>query len=278
MNDMKKMWLGFGVAALVALPAGAASAADVAASRQIPAQPAPTRQYDIVLEIGGGAAMRPAYEGSKDYKYNPAGLFQLNYLWLPGFGAVKNERDRAREGLIVAPSFRYIYKRDSDDHPELRGLNSVDASYELGGRIGYQWAVLQPWVAVRYGFGGYQGVVGETGLAFRFLPSAVTEFTVGPRASFATADYMRTYFGVTPAESAASGISAYNPSGGFKGVGVEATGRYEFMPQWSLVGSLVYEKLIGDAANSPLVNLGSENQFTAKLGVAYKFGLKLFND
>jgi outer membrane protein len=272
---MKTVWLGFGVAALVALPAGAA---DVAPSQQTPAQPAAPRQYDVILEIGGGASMRPAYEGSKDYKYAPAGVFQLHYLWLPGFGTVKKERDRAREGLILAPSFRYIYKRDSDDHPELRGLSSVDASYELGGRIGYQWAVLQPWVAVRYGFGGYQGVVGETGLAFRFLPSAGTEFTIGPRASFATADYMRTYFGVTPAESAASGISTYNPSGGFKSVGAEATGRYEFMPQWSLVGSLVYEKLIGDAASSPVVKLGSENQFTAKLGVAYRFGLKLFND
>ena len=276
---MKKMWWGFSVAALVALQAGVAPAADVAPAQQPPAQAAPTRPYDIILEVGGGAAMRPAYEGAKDYKYNPTGLSTLHYLWLPGFGNVKSERDRAREGLIVAPSFRYIYKRDIDDHPELRGLKDVDASYELGGKIGYQWAVVQPWVAVRYGFGGYSGVVGETGLAFRFLPSAVTEFTIGPRASFATADYMRTYFGVTPAEAAAvSSFSAYNPSGGFKGVGLEATGRYEFMPQWSLVGSLIYEKLIDDAANSPVVKVGSENQFTAKVGVNYKFGLKLFND
>ncbi len=46
-------------------------------SQPLPAQTAPTRQYDIILEVGAGAAMRPAYEGSKDYKYNPTGLFQL---------------------------------------------------------------------------------------------------------------------------------------------------------------------------------------------------------
>ncbi|HVG52305.1 MAG TPA: MipA/OmpV family protein, partial [Xanthobacteraceae bacterium] len=175
---MQLTWLGFGVAALVALPAGAVRAADVAAQQQIPAQAAPTRPYDVILEVGGGAAMRPAYEGAKDYKYNPTGLFTLHYLWLPGFGNVKSERDQTREGFSFSPSFRYIYKRDVDDHPELRGLKDVDASYELGGKIGYRWSMFQPWIAVRYGFGGYQGVVGETGLAFRFLPTAGTEFTV----------------------------------------------------------------------------------------------------
>ncbi len=94
--------------------------------------------------------------------------------------------------------------------------------------------MLQPGVAVRYGFGGYQGVVGETGLAFRFLPGPPPKFTIGSAREFCDhADYMRTCFGVTPAESAASGIAAYNPSGGFKGVGAEITGRLEFMPQWS---------------------------------------------
>src|SRR5262245_28832155 len=131
---MQMTWLGFGVAALVALPAGAVRAADVPSPQQAPAQAAPARPYDIILEVGGGAAMRPAYEGAKDYKYNPAGLFTLHYLWLPGFGNVKTERDRAREGWILAPSFRYIYKRDVDDNPALRGLNDVDPSYELGGK------------------------------------------------------------------------------------------------------------------------------------------------
>ena len=52
---------------------------------------------------------------------------------------------------------------------------------------------------------------------------------------------MRTYFGVTPTESALSGLSAYNPGGGIKGAGFEVSGRYEFRPQWALVG-LAYTK------------------------------------
>lgn len=237
---------------------------------------APVRPYDIVLEIGAGGAMRPAYEGAKGYEFNPTGFFTLHYLWLPGVGDVKKER--ADEGFSIGPSFRYVYKRDSDDQPELRGLSNIDAAYELGGRIAYQWSLFRPWVAVRYGFGGHSGIVAETGLDLRFRPSAVTEFAIGPRASFATSEYMRTYFGVTPAEAARSGLSAYNPRGGIKGAGLEVSGRYELTQQWALVGLAYYERLIGDAAASPIVKVGNENQITAKLGLSYKFGLKLFDD
>lgn len=237
---------------------------------------APVRPYDIVLEIGAGGAMRPAYEGAKGYEFNPTGFFTLHYLWLPGIGDVKKER--ADEGFSIGPSFRYVYKRDSDDQPELRGLGNIDAAYELGGRIAYQWSLFRPWLAVRYGFGGHSGIVAETGLDLRFRPSAVTEFTIGPRASFATSEYMRTYFGVAPAESTRSGLGAYSPGGGIKGAGLEVSGRYELTEQWALVGLAYYERLIGDAAASPIVKAGNENQVTAKLGLSYKFRIKLFDD
>jgi outer membrane protein len=278
MAKSNKIRLHLVALALSVFPTAAALAADVPAP--LPPLPAdgaaPVRPYDIVLEIGAGGAMRPAYEGAKGYEFNPTGFFTLHYLWLPGIGDVKKER--ADEGFSIGPSFRYVYKRDSDDHPELRGLGNIDAAFELGGRIAYQWSMFRPWLAVRYGLGGHSGIVAETGLDLRFRPSAVTEFTIGPRASFATSEYMRTYFGVSPAESARSGLSAYNPGGGIKGAGVEVTSRYEFTDRWALVGMAYYERLIGDAAASPVVKAGNENQITAKLGLSYKFGLKLFNE
>jgi outer membrane protein len=278
MTKSNKVRLHLIALALSVFPTEAALAADVASPQPpLPAgDAASVRPYDIVVEIGAGGAMRPAYEGAKGYEFNPTGFFTLHYLWLPGVGDVKKER--VDEGFSIGPSFRYVYKRDSDDHPELRGLGNIDAAWELGGRIAYQWSMFRPWLAVRYGLGGHSGIVAETGLDLRFRPSAVTEFTIGPRASFATSEYMRTYFGVTPAESARSGLSAYNPGGGIKGAGVEVTGRYEFTDRWALVGLAYYERLIGDAAASPVVKVGNENQITAKLGLSYKFGLKLFND
>jgi outer membrane protein len=262
--------------ALSVLFAEIASAADMPNQQPLSMSAAPTRLYDLVVEIGAGGAMRPAYEGARGYEFNPTGFFTLHYLRLPGIGDVK--RERTDQGFSIGPSFRYVYKRDSADNPELRGLNTVDAAFELGGRLAYQWSMFRPWLAVRYGFGGHDGIVAETGLDLRFRPSTVTEISLGPRASFATAQYMKTYFGVTSIESIQSGLGAYNPGGGIKGAGFEVSGRYEFTPQWALVGMAFYERLVGDAADSPIVKLGDADQITAKLGLSYKFGLKLFND
>lgn len=277
MTKANKARLRLFVLTLGVIHPGAALAEDVSASQQRPPISAGSvRPYDIVVEIGAGGSARPAYEGAKGYEYNPTGFFTLHYLWLPGIGDVKKER--ADEGFSIGPSFRYVYKRDSNDHPELRGLGNIDAAFELGGRIAYQSSIFRPWLAVRYGLGGHSGFVVETGLDLRFRPSAVTEFAIGPRASFATSEYMRTYFGVTPAESARSGLSTYNPGGGIKGAGLEVSGRYELTQQWALVGLAYYERLIAGAATSPVVKVGDENQITAKLGLSYKFGLRLFED
>ena len=129
-------------------------------------------------------------------------------------------------------------------------MADVDATFELGAKVGYTFDWIRPWAAVRYGLGGHSGIVGETGLDFIFRPSPVFQWAVGPRASFANRDYMETYFGVTPAESALSGtLAAYSPGGGFKGVGAELTARYEFAPQWAIRAEFQYEKLIGSAVN-----------------------------
>ena len=234
--------------------------------------------YDLIIELGGGAQVRPDYPGSKNYEFWPAGFITLHYLQVPGFGVVKNARTND-QGWSFGPSFNIQSKRKSSDYPELFGLNDVDTTFELGAKVGYTFEFLRPWVAARYGLGGHGGVVGETGLDVIFRPSPVFEWTIGPRATFANRDYMQTYFGVTPAESALSGtLAAYSPGGGFKSFGGEFTARYEFAPQWAVRGEFIYDKLIGDAADSPIVQVGNSNQYTAKLGLTYTFSLKLFGN
>jgi len=264
-----------GLIAVSVMASGTALAADIPPRPASPAYAAPQRPYDIVLEIGGGPQIRPAYEGADKYKVMPFGEFTLHYLWLPGFGEIKN--GQVTDGFSFGPSFRYLSRRKSSDYTDLHGLNDVDASFEVGAKFAYTFGMFRPWVAVRHGFGGHSGVVGEAGLDLVMRPTPVTEIAFGPRTSFASSDYMETYFGVTPAESARSGLAVYSPGGGFKGVGAELRTRYEFSPQWAMVGTLIYERLIGDAADSPIVQVGDANQFTAKLGLTYRFGLKLFN-
>jgi outer membrane protein len=263
----------FGSALFLVWSAYGAHAADVPAV--LPQQQHDNaRPHDVVLELGAGAAMRPAYEGSKDFDFSPTGFVTLHYLWLPGFGEVKS--GRRLEGFAFGPAFRYVRKRNSNDYAELRGLDDIDAAFELGGRFSYTFGVFRPWVAVRYGLGGHDGIVGEAGLDVVLRPTEAIEVMFGPRTSFATSEYMQTYFGVTPAEAARSGLPSYAPSGGFKGAGFEVGTRYEFTPQWSVISAVAYERLLGDAGKSPIVSAGTDNQFTARLGLSYRFGMKLF--
>ena len=233
-----------------------------------------TWPHDVVLELGAGGVMRPAYEGPKDFDFSPTGFVTLHYLWLPGLGEVKG--GRRTEGFAFGPAFRYVRKRNSNDYAELRGLDDVDAAVELGGRLSYRFGMFRPWVAMRYGLGGHDGIIGEAGVDVVLRPTEAIEVMIGPRKSFATSAYMQTYFGVTPAEAAQSGLPSYAPNGGFKGAGFEVGSRYAFTPQWSVISTVAYEKLLGDAADSPIVRAGSDNQFTAKLGLSYRFGVRLF--
>jgi outer membrane protein len=266
--------------AVFALPLCCASAlaADIGPGPVVPPVKAgeAVRNYDVVLEVGMGGAYAPAYEGASDYRLTPWPIVTLHYLWLPGFGEVK-KNDVRSDGFSFGPSFRVVPKRESSDYTALTGLNNIDTAYEVGGKFAYTFGMFRAHASLRHGFGGHDGLVGEAGLDVTFNPTPTTEISFGPRMSYADADYMRTYLGVTPAESLASGLAVYNPSGGIKGYGAELNARYMFTPQWSVLGSVQYERLTAEAADSPIAQAGSLDQVTAKLGLSYRFGLNLFS-
>jgi outer membrane protein len=225
---------------------------------------------DIVLEMGGGILTRPKFESSDDYTLRPWPVVQLEYLHLP-FGTFGG----SERALKFSPSFRIISERDDDG--DLAGLGNVDTAYEVGGTVSYRVGMFRGLATLRRGFGGHHGWVGEGGVDAILDPTPKLEIAVGPRVHFASDDYLDTYLGVTPAQSAASGLPAFDPDGGVKGVGAEAEGKYRLSRRWAVVGKAGYERLIGDAADSPITDLGSKNQFTANIGLTYRFGLDLFD-
>ncbi len=259
------------ILALLALAAASASA-------QEPPPPADgalgASGEDIVIELGGGGAVAPAYEGADDYLLSPWPIVRLHYLRLPVFGAFGGGPET---GFSIGPSFRFVRERDDGDHSELKGLDDVDAAFELGATVGYRYGMWRGFGTLRHGFGGHHGLIGEVGADAIVEPTPKLSVSFGPRLHFADSDYLDAYLGVGAAEAAASGLSEFDPGGGLKGVGMEAEARYALTPRWSVVGSGGYERLVGDAADSPIVDVGSENQFTAGLGLTYRFGLDLFD-
>ena len=272
---MQSLRLGlFALSATMA--ASTALAADIPPPATAPAYVAPAhRPHDIIIELGAGAQYAPAYEGASKYEFTAVPFAELHYLWLPGLGEVK--RERLSQGFRIGPSFRYISKRKSSDYPQLFGLPDVGAAYEIGGEVGYRFGPWNVFANLRQGFGGHDGLVGEAGIDYTFKPTQVTELSIGPRLNYANASYLQTYLGVTAAESITSGLRAYEPGGGIRSYGFEVSGRYELTDVWTLVGSLGYDRLTGDAADSPIAQVGDIDQWTAKLGLTYKFAWRVFN-
>jgi outer membrane scaffolding protein for murein synthesis (MipA/OmpV family) len=81
--------------------------------------------------------------------------------------------------------------------------------------------------------------------------------------------YMRSYFGVSPSESAASGLREYAPGGGVKNATLGATAVWLLGDHWLLVGQGAYERLLGPAESSPIPE--THTQFVLDLNVGYRF-------
>jgi outer membrane protein len=69
-------------------------------------------------------------------------------------------------------------------------------------------------------------------------------------------------------------LPVYNAGGGLYSYGAGAQLEYFLSPQWSAHVFGEYERLTGDAANSPLVTQrGSADQFTVGVGATYSFNM-----
>ncbi len=68
------------------------------------------------------------------------------------------------------------------------------------------------------------------------------------------------------------GLAAFDGGSGFKDVGLQIEASYAVSDNWALNGQAGYQRLLTDAADSPLVDQeGSADQFLALIGVTYRF-------
>jgi len=88
-------------------------------------------------------------------------------------------------------------------------------------------------------------------------------------ASWADDDYMDAFFSVTPAQSLASLHAPYDASAGIKDVHVGLAADVPLGQDWSLKLLGQYTRLVGDAADSPVIE--TEDQFYGGVGLTYRF-------
>lgn len=233
--------------------------------------------HQYVFDLGVGVMARPSYAGADSFTANPFPILSIQNFYFPGLGQIV-DGSSAKTGFYFYPSFGFVGERKASDNADLTGTNKIDWALELGLGAGIRGDYFRAFAEVRQGVNGHTSQVGRFGLDAIAHPTDRLKVSFGPRADFAAGDYMDTYFGVTAAEAAASGgrLTAYNPGGGFKSLGLEAEGVYDLTDDVKLHLRGGYDRLVGDAAKSPIVKLGSKNQFRIGLGMSYRFAFDVF--
>ena len=228
----------------------------------------------FVFGLGAGINAQPGYFGSDETTLGPNILFDFGALSLGSFAIGNPDFDAVREGWGLRGSFRYIGERSSEDYPELEGLEDVDRSIELGLGVSYTQPHWDAFAVARYGVIGHNTFVMDLGLDGILRPTERLTLRAGPRVSLGTDNYSSIYFGVTPAEAAASNgaFQAYEAEGGVLSAGAAVLMEYRLTPAWGIAGGLRYERFLGDAENSPITF--EDDQLTVFAGVTRRFNIR----
>lgn len=252
----------------------------IAAAALLPAWSAASAQAseDLRVRVGLGAQIRPDFIGADTSEVAP--LWRINIA--RGTDPFKFSAPDYSFGIPLVSSGGFSIgpaaniasgRKNSDlDVPVGRVKTTIEtgafASYQLSDSLYLRAEALK-------GLGGHKGVVGTIGADYIWRDGDRYVFSIGPRVLFSNSRYQRAFFGVTPEAALASGLPAYRPGGGVHGVAAASGLSVQFDPRWGVFGFARYERLVGDAAKSPIVReLGSRNQLSGGVGLSYTFTIK----
>lgn len=250
----------------------------IAAAAVMPALGAAHANGDSTrVRAGLGAQVQPDFVGSDSFEVAPL----LDIDTAKGTNEFKFEAPDYSFGFPIVDkgAFQFgpaLNLAAARKHSDVDGLplHRVKTTIEAGGYANFEISrSFYLHAELLKGLGGHDGVVGDVGADYVWRNGDKYVFSIGPRLLFSDGRYQRAYFGVTPAESLATGLAAYRPSGGIHGVAVASGLSYQFSPTWGMFGYARYERLVGDAADSPIVrsNFGSRDQVSGGIGLNYTF-------
>jgi outer membrane scaffolding protein for murein synthesis (MipA/OmpV family) len=227
------------------------------------------------IRVGIGAQLVPAYPGADDFSLRPLVDVALSRGTRPfGFEAPDESfgptLTKGRFG--IGPALNYEGSRTAKDVGV--DLDKVSATFEAGAFAQYAFSPkFRVRAEARKGLGGHDGWTGMAGADFVARDGDEWLFSIGPRVTVSDGRYHRAYFGVSPAESARTGLAAYRPEGGIQAVGATAGFLTQLTKKWGIYSYAKYDRLTGDAARSPVVRgFGSRDQLSGGLALTYTFG------
>ncbi len=234
--------------------------------------------------FGVGLGFAPDYEGSDDYLFGaaPFGKYVFDgseqFVQLKGFELQGNLLDHP--WLRLGPSLNYrLGRNDVRDH-YVDKMRDIDGTIEGGGWLGVEFVkpgnprkrfaanvdVLADMANEHHGYTVYA----QAGVWYPV--HEMFDVYLGVTGTYASSNYMDTYFSVDADNHNRSGLPEFDASAGVKDFRINPALVMHINAHWHLAAGVQYRCLSGDAHDSPVVDdRGASSQFIGGLGLAYNW-------
>ncbi|MEP9014641.1 MipA/OmpV family protein [Enterobacter roggenkampii] len=236
-----------------------------------------------VLTLGGGVDVGPRYSGSEKTRVSAAQV--VDYSMANGFfiGTTRGIGYGNNIGNLdysAALSYR-TGRKDKDvssdsissGSDELRGMGEIKGSAIIVPVLGYKvtdWLNLQLQLQAEVPVSERDnGEAVHFGISSPFYTSPKNEVTMKVTGSWGSDKYMQTYYGVSAAQSAASGFARHDAGAGIYAWSMNLDWTHKLTSRWSVLASAGVTQLTGDAGDSPIVH--RKTSPTGSLKVTYSF-------
>ncbi|CAH3776991.1 MipA/OmpV family protein [Enterobacter hormaechei] len=245
-----------------------------------PALAAGQRQ-DNVLTLGGGVDVAPRYSGSDKSRVTAAQV--VDYAMANGFfiSTTRGLGYGNRVGNLdysAALSYR-AGRKDRDVSSDsiasgsdyLRGMGDIKGSAVVVPGLEYRitdWLNVQLQAEVPVSERD-NGEAVHFGIASPLYTSPENSVTLALTGNWGSSKYMQTYYGVSAAQSAASGFARHDAGSGIYAYSLNLDWTHKLTSRWSLLAAAGVTQLTGEAGDSPIVQ--RKTSPVGSLKVTYSF-------
>jgi len=223
------------------------------------------------VNAGPAVAVAPQYPGSRGELTLPLPLVDITYrqcLFLNtnrGLGVYFVDQGN----LQLGSSLWFRRGRFHDESSRVANLDEIATASQGQLFARYQIGPIAFGTTLARDFGGSSGLTIDTTVAWQLQLSARADLALGAQTSYGNDRYMQAWFGVTPEQAQASGLSRYSPGAGFASAGPTLSVNYALSPRWTFSARAAEDFLTAKASDSPIVERNALP--TIAIGATYHF-------
>ena len=225
------------------------------------------------VNVGLSTLSAPKYEGSSKSVSRIMPFFNLKYkniTFNPVMGLNVNFLDN--QDWLLSYGLGFNFGRDPESDVNLNGLKKVNSTFEPKLKAKYKNKYYSIASEISYDLlkRGHKGAYLKTSFNTGFPLIKLKTFII-PSFSFTYADktYLNNFFGVDDRENLSSGYSKYILESGIKNISASLMVIYNLNDRISINSNLIYKRLVGQVANSPLVS--KSDGISTIFSIVYKY-------